>query len=553
MQNKKRKKRSIKALLLSAAMMVSMSAGVAGVSAKTVKDPSGDWVRAKNGKWWYQYSDGTWPVDSWLLTNGKWYHFDKSGWMQTGWVKDGNDWYYLNANGSMRTGWVKTGENWYYLNKSGRMRTGWLEYNGNWYFLGLSGAMKTGDIKVKGNRYRMGEDGALLLDLTAQQRSEAPLAESGFRMLQTIYETEDVHNKNVLISPVSADIALGLAITGADKDSTTQKELIAALMPGSGVTPEDYNAAMEALSDRMTSAKKGVSWNVANSVWAKNGGNVQFRESYIDAVKEIYAAEDFEEPFNAETVQKINNWVKENTRDRIPQIIDSIDNTEIFLINALAFDGSWSNPVTDQAVKEEDFTNADGTTSKVNMMYTHESKAILLDGGVGFIRSYQGGEYSFVAILPPEGKTAEEYLEQLVYTDGETFTHAFLNPDTERGVDCRIPEFKVEYGVTLNDTLKAMGINDAFDDNKASFGAMITDDSSPVVIDKVIQKTMIQLDRNGTQAAAATAIAMKCNAVIRPGIEPYKVYLDRPFVYGIVDNTSGVPIFLGVQNCMPGE
>ena len=109
----KRKKRSVKAMLLATAMMVSLSAG-AGVSAKTVTDPSGDWIRAKNGKWWYQYTDGTWPTDSWLRVNGKWYHFDKAGWMQTGWVKDGTDWYYLNANGSMRTGWVKTGENWYY-------------------------------------------------------------------------------------------------------------------------------------------------------------------------------------------------------------------------------------------------------------------------------------------------------------------------------------------------------------------------------------------------------------------------------------------------------
>ena len=537
-------------MLLATAMMVSLSAG-AGVSAKTVTDPSGDWIRAKNGKWWYQYTDGTWPTDSWLRVNGKWYHFDKAGWMQTGWVKDGNDWYYLNANGSMRTGWVKTGENWYYLSKSGRMRTGWLMDNDKWYFLGPNGAMKTGDITVKGNRYRMGNDGALLLDLTALQQSEAPLAESGFRMLQTIYETEDVHNKNVLISPVSAQIALGLAITGADPGSNTQKELIESLMPGSNVTSEDYSAAMKALSERMTSARKGVSWNVANSVWARNGGAVEFRDSYIDAVKEVYSAEDFEEPFNADTVQKINNWVKENTRDRIPQIIESIDSdTVIFLINALAFDGYWSDPVADSSVKEKDFTNADGTTSKVNMMYTHEHRAILLNDGIGFIKPYQGGEYSFVAILPPEGKSAEEYLEQLVYTDGETFTRAFLNPDTERGVNCGIPEFKVEYGVVLNDTLTAMGVNEAFDDSKASFGAMVTDESTPVAISEVIQKTMIQVDRKGTQAAAATMVDVKSGAVLRE-VEPYEVYLDRPFVYGIVDNTTGVPIFLGVQNCMP--
>ena len=539
------------AVLLAAVLFVNLFV-FTDASAKT---RSGTWVRAKNGKWWYRYEDGTWPADDWLKYNNRWYHFDKTGWMQTGWLRDGKDWYYLNRSGAMRTGWIKYAKSWYYLNKSGKMHTGWQQYKDQWYYFGADGAMMTGLITVKGKRYLMGPDGAFVSELREPDRYSRALSQSAFRMLRAVYETEDVHQKNVLISPTSADMALGMAATGSDDGSNTQKQLMQLLLPGcKAAKPSELNTVMEDMTKRMnrTRIPEQVSWNVANSVWVKTGDTVELRDTFISNVQDAYSAELHHAPFDDSTVEEVNDWVKKNTRDRIPKIPGVLSpDTVVLLINALAFDGQWAEQVPDSRVKDGTFTNADGTTSDVKMMSSHEDRAILLNGAVGVIKPYLGNEYSFVGILPREGQTAEEYLEELITTDGESFADAYLNADAKRGVNAMIPEFRTEYGAVLNRTLQSMGVLDAFIPELADFRGMVTDNSDSVYISKVIQKSMISVDRKGTEAAAVTAVAYEKATAILTEEKPYSVILDRPFVYAIVDNETGVPIFLGIQNCMP--
>ena len=537
------------AVLLAAVLFVNLFV-TTGVSAKT---QSGTWVQAKGGKWWFKYEDGTWPADSWLKYNNRWYHFDKNGWMQTGWIKDGTDWYYLNKSGAMRTGWVKYAKKWYYMNKSGKLHTGWLKCQDQWYYFGDDGAMMTGTITVKGKTYVMGADGAFISEGKKPTKYADALTDSGFRMLQKVYAKKASHNQNVLLSPTSAHFALGMAAAGSDEGTKTQKELMEALLPGCNAKPEDLNAEMAAMSERMSNTKcpEQVSWNVANSVWSKTGDTVKLKDSYLETLKESYSAEVHYAPFDETTVDEVNDWVKENTRERIPKILNDLsEDTVALLINALAFDGQWAETVDDSRVQDGTFTNADGTTSTVQMMSTHEDRAILLNGGVGVIKPYLGGDYSFVAILPKEGQTAEDYLKAVVKS-GDSFAEAYLNADRTRGVNAQIPEFKTEYGILLNDTLKAMGVKDAFSPDRASFRTMITDESDPIYITKVIQKSMIKVDRKGTEAAAATVVVFDKATAVLTEEEPYSVILDRPFVYAIVDNATGVPIFLGIQNSMP--
>ena len=212
------------AVLLAAVLFVNLFV-TTGVSAKT---QSGTWVQAKGGKWWFKYEDGTWPADSWLKYNNRWYHFDKNGWMQTGWIKDGTDWYYLNKSGAMRTGWVKYAKKWYYLNKSGKLHTGWLKCQDQWYYFGDDGAMMTGTITVKGKTYIMGADGAYISEGKKPTKYADALTDSGFRMLQKVYAKKASHNQNVLLSPTSAQFALGMAAAGSDEGTKTQKELMEA-------------------------------------------------------------------------------------------------------------------------------------------------------------------------------------------------------------------------------------------------------------------------------------------------------------------------------------
>ena len=139
-----------------------MFAVVATSYSMAATDPEGGWVHSKNGKWWYRYSDGTYPVSDWAKIDGKWYHFDSKGWMQTGWIRDNNNWYYLNKNGTMKTGWVKYRNQWYYLKTDGTMRTGWQKYKDNWYFFNKDGVMQTGRVLVRGEEFFMDSDGACI-------------------------------------------------------------------------------------------------------------------------------------------------------------------------------------------------------------------------------------------------------------------------------------------------------------------------------------------------------------------------------------------------------
>lgn len=102
---------------------------------------TGEWIKASNGKWWYRYSDGTYPSNGWAYINGNWYYFDSSGWMLTGWLKTGGKWYYLSSSGAMVTGWKQINGTWYYFTSSGAMVTGWKQISGSWYYFTSSGAM----------------------------------------------------------------------------------------------------------------------------------------------------------------------------------------------------------------------------------------------------------------------------------------------------------------------------------------------------------------------------------------------------------------------------
>jgi len=120
---------------------------------------SGKW-KQDGKKWWYSYSDGTYPKSKWENINGKWYHFDKWGYMQTGWQKISGKWYYFGTNGIMKTGWQKIGKKWYYF-ASGVMKTGWLKSGGKWYYFDGSGAMVTGTKTIGGKSYTFGSDGVM--------------------------------------------------------------------------------------------------------------------------------------------------------------------------------------------------------------------------------------------------------------------------------------------------------------------------------------------------------------------------------------------------------
>ncbi len=381
-------------------------------------------------------------------------------------------------------------------------------------------------------------------ELSSEQISA--LSGSAFEMLQQIASSEEA-GSNILISPTSMMIAFGMLENGANGETLSQIEKTFGSIPVSEMNPIMYRMAQ-----RFNEAED-VNWNVANSIWFKDDGEVEIIPDFASAVKNYYNADIWMAPFDQSTLEDINGWVNDQTYGMIPGILDNIpDDARMYLINAMAFEGEWMNEYEESDIYEGQlFTNHDNSTTEVTMLYSVENNYFEIAGGTGFIRPYKGGEYSFIGILPKEGTSIEDYLAKLA-ENGDEFANLIRNPEySYENVIVRMPEFSDDYFIEMSDVLKEMGMEDAFDPDNADLTSMVRAIDNPdynAVIGRVLHKTHIEVNREGTRAAAVTAIET-LDACAAPMVEePIFVTLDRPFVYGIVDNETGLPVFIGCVN-----
>lgn len=345
--------------------------------------------------------------------------------------------------------------------------------------------------------------------------------------------------KNVFVSPESILTAMAMAVNGAKGDTLAemQKALYGTL------SVDEFNNNMSVYNDFLV-LTKDVQFNLANSIWIKNKKDqIKANQNFITQNEKLYHSQSYLEPFDKTTVKKMNDWVNKETNGMIPDIIQTIpDNARMYLMNALAFEGRWNRQYSSSQVGQGDFTTAAGQSQKVTMLSSTEHTYLHDNNAIGVMKSYEGGEYAFVAILPNKDVSLEKYVSEMT---GDSFQNLIHTAESKQ-VNTKIPEFSFDYDVKLKEPLKAMGIQKAFSSSAADFGNMGTTQEGNLYIDDVVHKTHIELDRNGTKAAAVTkAVAAGSAAPVEP---PKEVYLDRPFLFAIVEESIGLPIFMGVVN-----
>lgn len=341
--------------------------------------------------------------------------------------------------------------------------------------------------------------------------------------------------KNSMISPISVMLALSMAANGAQGETLEEmKEVLA-----SGMDVEKLNQYLHTLSEKLTQGESSM--GISNSMWIRDEENsvqVEVNRDFLQVLSDYYSAQVFKEPFNGETVDKINNWVFENTDGVIKNMIDEIDErTIIYLINAVTFNAEWENIYYDTAIFNGMFHNSDNTDVETKFMYSQENKYISYNGAKGFIKDYKGGSFSFAALLPPEDVTLDEFIKNM---EGEALIEAIKGYETE-SVLVYMPKFSCEYEIELSSMLKNMGMERAFDGEKAQFEKMCSTTGGNVYIGQVLHKTFINVDERGTTAGAAAMVEIK-NEGAALGEE---VNLNRPFIYFIIDNDTGIPLFMG--------
>ena len=347
-------------------------------------------------------------------------------------------------------------------------------------------------------------------------------------------------NANVTIAPMSVLNALAMTANGAS--GKTLKQLRKVLVGGS--TLATLNKGLKWYNQQLVDVDK-AHISSANAIWYHNGGSLAINQAFLDTNSLYLDAEAKPADFsNPATVDDVNNWVAAKTNNMIDRIVNQLDPSDrLALVNALYFDAEWASPYDQSDVNDRQFTTSSGKASTVKMMYSTEHRYIKGKNVKGFVRPYAQG-YSYVALLPDKGISLKKFVNSLT---GNKFVK-LVSKAKSAHVHAGLPKYTLEYSSeNMGNLLKKMGIRLAFNPRKADFSKMGNDPTGNLFIGEVIHKTKIEVDEQGTKAAAVTAVIMKASSMM---LKVKTVILDRPFVYAIVDNATNLPVFIGAVNTL---
>ena len=361
------------------------------------------------------------------------------------------------------------------------------------------------------------------------------IADTSVRLLEETLKLAD-DGQNVLISPDSVLTAVMMAENGAAGSTLPEMETAFG-----NISVKDYTLYLKKLHQRLKGSS-AYTYIPSNSVWYKKN-DINLKKQFIQKMKKDFKAQVIGEAFDSGTVNKMNAWVNKHTKGMIPSIIDRLQpDDRVILLNTVFFKGTWEDPY--DTTYKRSFTSADGRSRKVDMLEGSEKAYMKIKGAKGFVKPYEGGNIAFLALLPPKSTAISSYVKKLT---GADLINGYKNrKKTDIIVRTRMPEFNYKYELSLKTPLKQMGIKNAFSETKADFSKMSDQD---IHIDDIIHKTHISLTKDGTEAAAVTAVMIKANSILpSQGMTIKTVYLNRPFVYAIIDMKTGIPLFLGVVN-----
>jgi len=351
----------------------------------------------------------------------------------------------------------------------------------------------------------------------------------GIKLFKEINEIE-TEESNIFISPLSVSMALGMAYNGA-RDST--ERAMRNVLEFGELSRMEINESYRHLYDVLTGLDESVIFEIANSIWYERSFNV--KDSFIGINRKYFDAEvsalDFSDP---SSVDIINNWVKEKTHNKIERIVDRISPDEVmFLINAIYFKGIWTYKFDEDATQEGYFYLQDGgrrlcefmeQTIPCDYFENDEFQAVSLPYGRELFR--------MMIILPKPGIELDAIISSFTMDEWVTWIEEFK----ECSVNVIIPKFKFKYENRLDSVLTNLGMGIAFTP-EADFSGI--SEANPR-ISRVLHKTFVQVDEEGTEAAAVTAVVFTVGS---PSGIIFRA--DHPFLFVIYESYSNTILFIG--------
>jgi serpin B len=358
--------------------------------------------------------------------------------------------------------------------------------------------------------------------------------EFGFELFQKVYSAETEY-ENIMVSPLSVSLALAMTYNGANGETKMAMEETLKLY---GLTPDEINTSYQTLIEALKSLDKKVVLEIANAIFYRDDFSVE--PDFVSVNQNYYDAEvsalDFGSP-NA--LKTINGWVAEKTKDKIESILDRItpDNV-MFLLNAIYFKGIWASEFEKKNTVERDFNLENGAAIQTDFM--QQEKAVLYNENDLFQAvqlPYGQGNFSMSVFLPQADKSLQDVMENLDKENWKSWMENF----SERNVNIQLPKFKYEYEIKLNDILSEMGMGIAFSPMEADFTGI--NHNGGLYIDFVKHKSFIEVNEEGTEAAAVTVVAV--NKLTAGGGGSISFNANRPFLFAISEKSTGAILFVG--------
>jgi serine protease inhibitor len=361
--------------------------------------------------------------------------------------------------------------------------------------------------------------------------------ELGIGMLQQL--AQGAPRGNVIVSPLSAGLAVSMLANGATGSTRTGIEQALA----SGMTMDALNLANQALAGALRT--DDVELAVANSLWAREG--VPFLPAFMERNRQFYGAEvsslDFTSP---EAARRINDWASRNTRGRITRMVDPPLEADLilYLMNAVYFKGRWEDEFQAASTRSRTFHAPGGDVQRPMMSRTGSYGFLDGDGFEAVRLPYRGGRFAMYVLMPDAGESLAALRGRMTGDAWRRWMEAF----GEAQIQLTMPKYRMALESRLNGPLQALGMTDAFSPARASFGAMLPAEylaRQNAYVSEAKQKVFIEVNEEGTEAAAVTGIGVRTTSMPAP---PRAFVVDRPFVVAIRDDQTGALLFIGQVN-----
>jgi serine protease inhibitor len=374
--------------------------------------------------------------------------------------------------------------------------------------------------------------------VSAQELNKLADADNGFAFDLLKQITTEHPRENIFISPFSVSTVLQMAGDGAAGE--TKAEMQHVLNTGN-LSPEALKAACRAMN-RSLEAQTNVVLNLANGIWYQKESRL--KPDFIADNKNFFNAElaavDFLDPAAA---QHINDWADEKTHGKIQNVVrfPFPPRTKVILANAIYFKGKWAMPFDKDATRPRDFHLPDGRVKQAAMMSQRKKFNYLEGDGFQAVQlPYAGDRLQMYLFLPAAGSSPQKLLAGI---NGKDWRDTVLPKFSNTEGTVVFPKFKLDYDVSLNQSLGALGMKQAFSP-QADFSAMADE---PLFISQVKQKSFVAVDEEGTEAAAVTTVMMAGSIAMRPP-KAFEMIADRPFFFVIADGQAGTILFMGLVN-----